>query len=257
MTVRSGVIRGYSFSSVTGCAEGMAVVATPDVGEWVEAWLSAPRFRVYLDAAGQQRRKALDLYEWNSALTAAFQHDLAHLEVGLRNAYDRALTQAVPGGHPHWVFEPQRHFPPDMQKAANRARYDANEKTRRLIADAVKAARSSGPATAARPPSGKVIAEMGFGFWRYLSVKRHDKGLWVPHLHKAFQPGVARRDVDEPVSRLHKLRNRVAHHEPLLSADLAGRCQDMLALARLISPELESYISANSSCPRLLTTRPC
>jgi hypothetical protein len=52
--------------------------------------------------------------------------------VGLRNAYDRALSQSVPAGIPHWVFDTRRHFPPDIQKAANGARYDANEKTRRL-----------------------------------------------------------------------------------------------------------------------------
>ncbi|GAA4387400.1 hypothetical protein GCM10023153_01750 [Ornithinibacter aureus] len=35
---------------------------------------------------------ALDLYEWNAEISAALLRDLAHLEVGLRNAYDRALS---------------------------------------------------------------------------------------------------------------------------------------------------------------------
>lgn len=60
-------------------------------GQWVEAWLSPPRFGVYLAAVGGNRRRALDLYEWNAALSAAFHRDLAHLEVALRNAYDAAI----------------------------------------------------------------------------------------------------------------------------------------------------------------------
>lgn len=61
-------------------------------GPWVEQWLSRPRFAVYLTAAGNDRDRALELYEWNAELSAAFVHDLAHVEVGLRNAYDHAMT---------------------------------------------------------------------------------------------------------------------------------------------------------------------
>lgn len=142
-------------------------------------------------------------------------------------------------------------FPPAWQKAANGVRYDANKTTRKLLADAVRAA---GGVAGTLPPPGKVIAELPFGFWRYLSVKRHDQRLWIPYLHKAFRPGVARRD--EPIKRLHRLRNRVAHHEPLLNIDLLARCDDVLTLAGLILPELRSYIAATSSCPKLLAQRP-
>jgi hypothetical protein len=34
-----------------------------------------------------------------------------------------------------------------------------------------------------------VVAELSLGFWRYLSVKRHEKHLWVPYLHHAFPAG--------------------------------------------------------------------
>jgi hypothetical protein len=71
---------------------------TVALGRWVERWLSSPRFARYLAAAGGDRQLALDLYEWNAAVSAAVLHDLAHLEVGLRNAYDRALTAADPAG---------------------------------------------------------------------------------------------------------------------------------------------------------------
>lgn len=64
----------------------------PPVGPWVEQWLSAPRFVVYVAAADGDSERALALYEWNAQISAALLRDLAHLEVGLRNAYDRALV---------------------------------------------------------------------------------------------------------------------------------------------------------------------
>ncbi|MGB7235837.1 MAG: hypothetical protein WBD41_07595, partial [Rhodococcus sp. (in: high G+C Gram-positive bacteria)] len=64
-------------------------------GQWVEDWLSAERFRTYLKRAGFDRGRALALHEWNAQLNAALLHDFAHLEVGLRNMYDRALGPVV------------------------------------------------------------------------------------------------------------------------------------------------------------------
>jgi hypothetical protein len=83
-----------------------------DPGAWVQSWLSRPRFAVYLAAAGNtDRRLALNPYEWNAAVSAAFLHDLAHLEVALRNAYDTAIAANTPAGLSHWTTDPCRLFP--------------------------------------------------------------------------------------------------------------------------------------------------
>ena len=106
-------------------------------------------------------------------------------------------------------------------------------------------------------PPGKIVAELMFGFWRYLSSAAHEKTLWVPALHRAFPPGTDRAlHVDGPVGRLHELRNRVAHHEPLLSTDVAGRLADLTGLAARLDPQLGQYLQATSSVPKLLTARP-
>jgi hypothetical protein len=88
---------------------------------------------------------------------------------------------------------------------------------------ALRATRSSGPFGRPGPgaPPGKVIAELTFGFWRYLSTTAHHHPLWIPYLHTAFRPGTSRQAVDGPVDRLHQLRNRIAHHEPLLRRNTA------------------------------------
>src|SRR5688572_28629001 len=94
-------------------------------GPWVEAWLSPPRFRVYAAAVGGDRGLALDLYEWNAVASAAFQHDLAHLEVALSNSYDAAIVANTPPGLWHWTTDPYRLFPVRWRAARDGTRIDA------------------------------------------------------------------------------------------------------------------------------------
>lgn len=84
-----------------------------------------------LSHAEGDRARALALYEWNTEVSSAFLHDLAHLEVGLRNAYDRALIASTPDGRPHWVYDGHYTFPPALRTAKNGKTYDAHETARR------------------------------------------------------------------------------------------------------------------------------
>jgi hypothetical protein len=260
MTVRSGVIRGNPSPSLLQGGRRVSPVTASQPGPWVETWLSPARFGVYRAAVGGDHRMALDLYEWNAALSAAFQHDLAHLEVALRNAYDAAIVANTPAGQPHWSLDPGRLFPP-VWRTRNGARVDVNRTPREQIE---RATREAGRGA----PSGKVVAELMFGFWRYLSTTAHHHPLWIPYLHKAFTPGTSRTAVDQPVGRLHTLRNRVTHHEPLLRRNqvtgwlslstqhLIDRHDDLLTVADLISPELRDYIAAASSTRNEIDQRP-
>lgn len=58
---------------------------------WVEAWLSLPRFTRYLNEAGDDRDRALDLSEWNLRLGAALMRDIAHVEVVVHNAFGNTM----------------------------------------------------------------------------------------------------------------------------------------------------------------------
>jgi hypothetical protein len=126
-------------------------------GPWVEGWLSSGRFGIYLTAAAGDRKRALELYEWNATVSASFQHDLAHLEVALRNAYDAALIAGTPAGRPHWTTEPYRVFPVLPKTAQNGTPIDANKTPRDQLERAVREA-------GVGAPPGKVIAELMFGF---------------------------------------------------------------------------------------------
>ena len=79
----------------------------------------------------------------------------------------------------------------------------------------------------------------------------------MPALHRAFPSGTDRAaHVDGPVGRLHDLRNRVAHHEPLLNTDVAARLADLIGLAGRLDPQLGQHVQATSAVASLLATRP-
>ncbi|CAM3408668.1 hypothetical protein NODU109028_15615 [Nocardioides dubius] len=185
-------------------------------------------------------------------MSAAILRDLAHLEVGLRNACNCALEERTGFGS-HWTACGDALFSPVMRAKVRDGRkisVDINEKPRRSLRRAL--AEAGGPSAA----PGKVVARLMFGFWRYLSSSAHDVQLWRPYLHHAFPGGTARSDVDERVGVLHVIRNRVAHHEPLLLADLEGMFSATVGLAELIGPRLGAHLLGTSRVPLLIAERP-
>jgi hypothetical protein len=226
--------------------------SAPAAGPWVDAWLSTPRFGVYLAQTGGDYARALALYEWNSRLSCAVLHDLGHFEVALRNAYAAALD-ATWNGAAHWLVDPASPLRAPLirtkKSAAGTYQRDMNDKVRK----AIDAARWR---YGAHAPAGKIIAELSLGTWRYLSSAAHEKTLWVPHLHHAFPAGTNRARTDQKIGNLHELRNRAAHWEPLRAAAIPARMTDLLDVAGLLQPQLAAYIQAHSTVSALLSARP-
>lgn len=235
----------------TGPDDGLR--AAPPDGPWADAWLSPGRLGRYVAQTAGDRPRALALYEWNTQLGCALQHDLGHLEVALRNAYDAAAVVHWPGPG-HWLADDaDRLFAPLLRTRKSggvKRQVDTNWRQREIVAKAVREA--GGP----RATPGKVVAQLSLGFWRYLTSSAHEKTLWVPMLHHAYPPGTRRADVDDRIGRLHDVRNRIAHHEHLLDRNVAALHDDLLHIARQLLPELEQYLNATSTVRTLLQRRP-
>lgn len=231
----------------------MTTAQPPDA--WIEDWLSAGRFATYLTVSGGSRERALDLYEWNARLSAAFLRDLSHLEVGLRNACDRELTAAVVGADTHWT-DPATLlilFPVvNRRDRVTGRQYDANAIPRSNVERARKSA------TIARntpPVPGKTVAEIMFGFWTYLFSDLHEKTIWVPYLHEAFPLGTDRNQLNATLASLRDFRNRVAHHEHILTGSETER-RRIVSVVRLLSPDALAHLVSNSEVSRILAQRP-
>lgn len=188
--------------------------APPTPGPWVEAWLSAPRLAGYRAVSGGTIGEALKLYEWNAAISAAFQRDLSHLEIGLRNACDAVMIATSPRDA-HRLLDPASPvLRPLVVRRAGGRQIDLNDTSRAEVT----AARTAAGANA---PVGKVIAELGLGFRVHLHDSHHEKTIWVRHLHHAYPIGSRRASVHRVLESARLLRNRIAHHEPIFHLDLA------------------------------------
>lgn len=218
---------------------------------WVDDWLSSDRFASYVIKAGGDRDRALALYEWNSQLSAAFLHDLCHFEVALRNAYDPLLNQAVQPGDRHWTDPATTKylFPPHYRPISAGKVVDVNSKPR----DSIAFARRSAGGRNAKP--GKVVAELMFGFWTYLTSDTHDKTLWVPLLHRAYPAHTDRNLTNATLAELRNFRNRVAHHEPIFDRPEAKRRQ-LAHVMKLVRPQAYPHFIANSHVAAIIATRP-
>lgn len=174
-------------------------------------------------------------------------------EVGLRNAYDRVLIEHLSLPR-HWTACGIQVFAPVLRtrKRGSRGKVsvDVNATPRASLEHAL---REAGGRNA---PPGKVIAQLTFGFWRYLTSSAHEVTLWRPALHHAFPPGTRRSELDGRISRLHELRNRVAHHEPLLRLDVTKLHSDLLHVAGLLEPELEQHVRRHSEVIKVFEQRP-
>jgi hypothetical protein len=224
-------------------------MSSSDPSQIIAGHLTYDRLRSYSIAVGGDIKAALQLYDWNSAVSGALHEDLGRVEVVLRNALDNTLV--LHGTASRWIT-----------KWYDRPSLFPGRHGQRAIEDIAAAKRRSG--RSGQPAlHGAVIAELTFGFWRYLCTPAYLTSMWVPALSAAFpshpapqSPRVVRSDVEDRVQRLHFLRNRVAHHEPIHHRDIARDHTSMTDLIRWISPEAEVWFDTNSRTRLVLAARP-
>jgi hypothetical protein len=200
---------------------------------WHEHYLGKERLQIFLDAAKNDRKLAMALVEWDTEMRGELYEVLSRWEIALRNAYDRVMRQWWTGEE-HWLLDPRspvRRINPDGS--------DSNDRNRRAIDKAVKEATARHGKDA---PIAQVISALNLGFWRYLTCKDKEKSLWVPVLHRAFPRPSNRDQIDKQIGRLHRLRNRVAHHEPIFRQRVKDESIALVHSCERLRPELAELI---------------
>lgn len=206
--------------------------------------LSAPRLGTYEAATigTPQLQSALALYAWNAQVSAAMLAPLHFCEVAIRNAVADVLT-AAHGSQWPWDAGFMRSLPnPSVGYNPRRDLMSAR----------------TGKTT-----PGKVIPDLKFIFWQTMFTSRFDARLWTHHLHTVFPHADATKTVAQlramvyaELEQLRKLRNRIAHHEPIFRRNLADDFQKIHDLIAIRCPITAAWMVQNQQAQTLITAKP-
>ncbi|MFD9664873.1 hypothetical protein ACFWAY_25155 [Rhodococcus sp. NPDC059968] len=204
--------------------------------------LSAPRSSTYVAATGGDTTKAVDLYGWNARISAALMLPSHFAEVSTRNAVSDALSTVY---GPQWPWDNtfEQSLPSPNGRPFNPQR-DLRETRRR------------------EPTTGKVIAELKFAFWQGMFTARHDVRIWNHQILTLFPNASGmtaeqlRRRIYDDLEAIRKLRNRIAHHEPIFSRNLGDDLMRILELIELRSTPTADWVFAMEEASNVLGERP-
>ncbi|MBO9563632.1 MAG: Abi family protein [Niastella sp.] len=166
--------------------------------------ISTPRINRYLIACNGNSRKAMTLYRKNLQLSQELFTIISCFEIALRNAIDNHVIQTLgrdwlrtassTGG----IFDNANCF--ITAQTINDEIYKLNQQYTHA----------------------KLVAELGFGFWRYLFSAHHYRATGQnllqifnskPRSSATIQYNSSY--IFNELAKINNLRNRIAHHEPV------------------------------------------
>ena len=205
----------------------------------LEKSFSQDRMQGYLQAMGNDPEKAFELYAWNTRISSELFIPLQGVEISLRNALHNELSNAFGS---YWFDNLPIPLLPRTQNQISQTKQMLRSRNRSITPSAV-------------------ISELSFGFWIALlgrgQQNSYETRLWIPHLHKAFpNANVSRSSVHQPLDKLRKLRNRIAHHEPIFNRNIQNDYQTMLQMCQLIDTEMAQWVKHHNNVDAVLVERP-
>lgn len=195
------------------------------------AALSGPRIGRYLQWANGDLSQAIELYRLNCRMSESLYLPLHVLEIVLRNRIHDIATQLPIGDvslvwfdRPEFLLRPRQ--PEQIAKARRELRKDRK------------------PDAAVR-----VVAALTFGFWTTLLGPEYET-LWQRGLNRIARTkngkGLQRKMLSEPLLKIRFLRNRIAHHEPIIHWNLGHHHDKILKLIGYLSPIAAQWANQHS-----------
>jgi len=158
----------------------------------------------YLRASGGNTRKAMTLYRLNLRLSHEMFTIISCFEVGLRNKINLQIQQNMGND---WLLY-----------ATKQGGVFDDRRSRFTKSNILTAVNSLG----AQYNHNKLVAELGFGFWRYMFAKFQYRVtgrnlLNIFPMRPASTPTSQYNNifVFNQLAEINNIRNRIAHHEPI------------------------------------------
>lgn len=192
----------------------------------LEAAFSLERFGRYLSWAENDRAKALELYALNTQISESLYTPLQILEVSLRNRIHTVMAELQ---HEAW-FQDDGFLLGDHQAGQVEA----------AVKDIAREGKEATPS--------RIVAALTFSFWTAMFGKAYET-LWQQGLHKIGSKdgkGLRRKDLSTPLASIRILRNRIAHHEPILYWQLQKKYSSIIEVTSWLSPHAADWCRAHS-----------
>lgn len=198
-----------------------------DTDDEIEGALSLERFGRYLEWADGNRLRALELYTFNTRISEALYTPLQMLEVALRNRMHGIMTA---GHHDNWFRD---------------TGFLLVENQRQQLTKAIQDVAADGKELS----PGRIVAALSFSFWTSMLSPAYDL-LWQTTLHRIAcredGRGLRRKDLSGPLTPIRTLRNRVAHHEPILQWNLPRHYANIMQITEWLSPAAATWCRRHS-----------
>lgn len=195
--------------------------------------LSHPRLATY-EKYTQNTEQALSLYQWNLQISSALFECLAVCEVVIRNTVANAM-QAEHGAD--WAFNVR--FVRSMQQNRRNELLNARQET-----------------------TEQAICELPFVFWQGFFTVRFDDEIWKKHWAVALPNAkhadlqAMRTEVFENLEKIRKLRNRIAHHEPIFNRNPQGDYKRIIKIISYCSQDTADWVKSCQRIDELLKIKP-
>lgn len=101
-----------------------------------------------------------------------------------------------------------------------------------------------------------LIAELNFGFWAHLADAPYEQVFWIPALRHAFPAKFGkpiRQDIESRLKNLLRLRNKIAHLEPIVRYEpqLMQAYQSAYDIISWICPTTAEWFDATSDFKKI------
>ena len=173
-----------------------------------EQAISKPRLSRYLTAYGGDWKKAQKLYLANLRISQKLYAIISVFEVALRNAIDEHYRQqfVVIADSFEWL-KSQSDVTGFLSNATlAKGKFQSRENVKKVIAN-----------LGLHYTHDKVVSELNFGFWKYMFATKEfaAAGSTLLRVFVSRPQGVNHSEIYNRLDTVNRIRNRVAHHQPV------------------------------------------
>lgn len=211
----------------------------------LEEVLSSERINAYIMPGDPSLDTAIERYLWNMRLAEALWSSFHLTEVTLRNRINKTFSEFY---GENWLLNPPKELLLSERNLTNlknvKDRFNAEQDKKK-------------PHLRRALTNNDLVAGVDFGFWTYLFKSKYDP-IWNRKgvMQQVFpnmpaDSSLELIEIHDILYRIKKLRNRVAHHDPVYDGPYKEVYAEILMLLEFLSPVTLKLLKMTDRIPEI------